>query len=284
MPSSHKAISTSALRFLRSLLHGHPPRPCPPPPTAALVATQQRSHSAGPLARRRPSPARQRRLPTPAARRRQSSFSPAAAAAHAATLLADPARALGLDPYDLFPQTLPLGAPPRGPFAVDARALRREFLALQQRAHPDVAGQQQQRSGKEVGGGAGGAGEAPAAGALAARINDAYATLSDPLRRARHILRARGALGDEEGTMSELQDGELLAEVMEAREEAERVAGDEAAEAALRRGNAARMDDVVERLAEAFARDDLEAARVLCVRLKYWQGVEEVLRHGGVMH
>ena len=71
---------------------------------------------------------------------------------------------------------------------------------------------------------------------------------------------------------------------MEAREEAERAAGDEEAEGGLRGRNRARMEEVAEALGRAFARDDLAEARALCARLKYWQGVEEVLRHGAVMH
>jgi hypothetical protein len=44
------------------------------------------------------------------------------------------------------------------------------------------------------------------------------------------------------------------------------------------------MEGVVAELGAALGRDDLVEARGLCVRLKYWQGVEEVLRHGTVMH
>jgi molecular chaperone HscB len=274
MPSSQRALSARALRFLAIPLHGQHPRPTAALPTAARAPAvpPQRSHSTTRQPARPPSTRAPAAPPGAPRRRRQSTFSAAAAAAHAAALVADPARALALDPYALFPQALPLGAPPRGPFAVDARALRREFLALQARAHPDVAAAGPRPPG----------GEGAGAGALAARINEAYATLRDPLRRARLVLRSRGELAEEEATM--VQDEGLLAEVMEAREEAERVAGDEEAEGRLRAENRARMEEVTDALARAFARDDLAEARALCVRLKYWQGVEEVLRHGAVMH
>ena len=195
MPSSHKAISTGALRFLRSLLHGHPPRPCPLPQTV-LVATQQRSHppALSPADRRQPDSAGSRPGPPPivllARRRRRPRRGPA--------------RRPGPRPGPGPVRPLPAGA---AAGRAAARALRRRRARAPARVpRPAAARASGHRraaaaaaaAAEESGDGAAGAG-VPAAGALAARINDAYATLSDPLRRARHILRARGALGDEGG-------------------------------------------------------------------------------------
>jgi molecular chaperone HscB len=89
---------------------------------------------------------------------------------------------------------------------------------------------------------------------------------------------------DDEGTFGEGEgDGDMLMEVMEAREEAEEATGEEEVQA-LRKVNRERMDGVVKRLGEAFERDDLEAARKECVRLRYWVGVEDRLREGTSMH
>src|SRR5262245_43856431 len=42
--------------------------------------------------------------------------------------------------YDLFPKSFPDGPPPKGPFGIDSRSLRSEFLRLQAATHPDLAG------------------------------------------------------------------------------------------------------------------------------------------------
>src|SRR5689334_18493165 len=39
--------------------------------------------------------------------------------------------------YHFFPESLPSGPPPKGRFAVDLSSLKKEFLQLQARAHPD---------------------------------------------------------------------------------------------------------------------------------------------------
>jgi molecular chaperone HscB len=172
--------------------------------------------------------------------------------------------------YDLFPNTIPKGPPPTGPFNIDLRALRREFIQLQAQAHPDRHPPSRRT----------------AAASLSARINDAYRTLSDPLRRAQYLLSTRGVRGgeDDEGTVGDGQgDPELLMEVMEAREAAEEASEDEEVQG-LRRENAKKIEEVVKRLGEAFERDDLESARKDCVRLRYWVGVEDRLREGTNMH
>ena len=176
--------------------------------------------------------------------------------------------------YDLFPTTIPRGPPPKGTFALDLRTLRREFLQLQARAHPDRHPPEQKR----------------AAEAVSARINDAYKTLQSPLARAAYLLRLRGALDgdDEEGLLGgeaelKLEDEEMLLEVMEVREQAEEAETEEEV-AALRKENQKRIDACVRILEEAFGMDDLGKAKKEVVKLRYWVGVEDRLREGNSMH
>ncbi|KAL7628375.1 molecular chaperone [Parahypoxylon ruwenzoriense] len=165
--------------------------------------------------------------------------------------------------YDLFPQTLPLGPPPRGPFAIDVRALRREFLTLQATAHPDLS----------PGGGA----ARRRAEALSARINEAYRTLSSPLQRAQYVLWLRGVDVANEET-ARVEDPGLLTSVLEMRELIEEAEEEEDLEP-LRRENEDRIRDSEERLGAMLERDDLPAAREEAQRLRYWVNIRESI-HG----
>ncbi|KAL6873182.1 hypothetical protein J3F83DRAFT_606237 [Trichoderma novae-zelandiae] len=165
-----------------------------------------------------------------------------------------------LNHYDIFPETLPLGPPPSGHFPIDARALRREFLRLQARHHPDMhaAGPRKAR-----------------AEATSALINDAYRTLANPLLRAQYLLSLRGVDVATDETM-QVDDPSLLGIVLEAHEEISdaRAEGDLAE---LRRVNEERIrasEDVLER---AFREDDVEAAKREAVRLRYWVNIKESL-------
>ncbi|KAI6080139.1 Co-chaperone Hsc20 [Hypoxylon rubiginosum] len=165
--------------------------------------------------------------------------------------------------YDLFPQTLPAGPPPAGPFAIDARALRREFLTLQATAHPDLA--------------PAGAASKRAADAVSSRINDAYRTLLHTLTRAQYLLSLRGIDVANEET-ARVADPELLMLVLETREAIEE-ADSEAQLEPLRQENEERIAESEGRLAGAFARDDLEEARGEVTRLRYWVNIRESIHN-----
>lgn len=160
--------------------------------------------------------------------------------------------------YELFDRTLPRGPPPRGPFEVDVEALRREFLGMQAKAHPDMhpAGSAKRR-----------------AEAASARINEAFRTLAEPLARAEYLLALRGrdVANDETGTVDDLA---LLQEVLEARELIEDAA-DEADLAPLRAETADRARACERALAAAFAADDLDAAAREVVKLRYWVNIRK---------
>ncbi|KAK7932575.1 hypothetical protein PG985_003287 [Apiospora marii] len=163
------------------------------------------------------------------------------------------------NPLRNLPRDLPAGAPPRGPFHVDVPTLRREFLKLQAKAHPDMHPQAHKHR----------------ADAASARINEAFKTLTNPLLRAQYLLELAGR-GDNPGTdeAAKVEDPELLMEVLEAREMIEEAESEEDL-APLRDENMARERGSEGVLDECFKTGDLERAAAEAVRLRYWVNIRE---------
>ncbi|MCJ1246409.1 hypothetical protein MMC30_003616 [Trapelia coarctata] len=162
--------------------------------------------------------------------------------------------------YEMFPGTVPKGPPPRGPFVIDIRQLRKEFLQLQAKAHPDRHQ---------------GANKARAEGA-SARINEAYKTLQNPLLRAQYLLAIRGVNVAEEET-AKIDNPELLMEVLETREEIE-AAKDEDELRPLKERNDSRIEESEKALDAAFKADDIKTAEEEAVKLRYWINIKESLQ------
>ncbi|KXT15831.1 hypothetical protein AC579_6269 [Pseudocercospora musae] len=173
--------------------------------------------------------------------------------------------------YDFFPQTFPQGPPPKTSFSPDLKQLRKEFLQLQAKAHPDLAPQDQKRRAE----------------ALSMRINEAYKTLQSPLRRAQYLLSQQGI--DVEDETAKLDDDRLLTEVMEAREAVEEVE-DEEQLTEIRDENNGRIEDSVRVLEHAFRDNDFEKAAQEAIKLRYWVNIEESIqgwekgKGGGILH
>lgn len=161
--------------------------------------------------------------------------------------------------YTLFPLTFPVGPPPAGPFNVDLTRLKKEFLQLQSRAHPDL----HQGNNKDR------------AEGISAAINDAYKTLQHPLLRAQYLLSLRGT--EVADYVDDNSDQGLIMDVLEVREAIEDAETPEEI-ARLQGLNAERIRGCVERLEDFFAKDDLNGARTEVGRLKYWCSIEEALR------
>ncbi|KAL7418397.1 molecular chaperone [Cryptotrichosporon argae] len=153
-----------------------------------------------------------------------------------------------------------LGALPASGFALDARDLRRRMLERQRALHPDKHGADEGLA-KELSG----------------RVNRAYEVLASPLRRAEYIL---GELGVETLETDSVTDLELLAEIMEAREELEEASGHDEIEA-IRDRNHEKVEATTSALHAAFSAQppDLEHARALVTQLKYWVGLEEAAKN-----
>ncbi len=163
--------------------------------------------------------------------------------------------------YILFPNTIPKGAPPRSPFTIDLTELKKEFLKLQARAHPDVHPPSLKQRAE----------------ALSSMINEAYKTLQDPLRRAQYLLSLRGIDVAEDET-AKVEDSELLMEVLEAREQIEEAQQEEDL-AEMEHVNRKRIAASILVLKNAFKNDDLERAKKEVVRLRYWNNIEDSIHN-----
>ncbi|KAF2456798.1 hypothetical protein BDY21DRAFT_364361 [Lineolata rhizophorae] len=163
------------------------------------------------------------------------------------------------DHYSFFPTTIPLGPPPEGAFSVDLDSLRREFLRLQATAHPDRAAHDDKGSAQ----------------ALSARINEAYKTLQNPLLRAQYLLERRGIETHTDET-GKVEDPELLMDVLETREIIEHAESEDEI-LALKERNDQRVERSEKALEEAFARDDMNAAKEEAIKLRYWINIKDTL-------
>ncbi|KAH7171122.1 hypothetical protein EDB81DRAFT_191010 [Dactylonectria macrodidyma] len=161
--------------------------------------------------------------------------------------------------YDLFPETLPDGPPPTGHFPIDTRALRREFLRLQARAHPDMHPAESKARAEGI----------------SARINEAYKTLTNPLLRAQYLLALRGVdVANDEAL--KVEEPTLLMMVLEAHEEIVEAESEEDLKAP-RDENDARIAASEQALEHAFQHDDVDAAKHEAVRLRYWVNIKDTL-------
>jgi molecular chaperone HscB len=163
--------------------------------------------------------------------------------------------------YDIFPATLPAGPPPSGPFAINVRDLRKEFLQLQAKAHPDLHSGNDKRRAE----------------GMSMLINEAYKTLQNPLLRAQYLLSLRGIDVAEDETMK-IEDPELLMEVLDMRETIE-AAEEESELDPLKATNDQKIEESVQVLDKAFKNDDMDTAKAEAVRLRYWVNIAESL-HG----
>ncbi|KAI8318946.1 Co-chaperone Hsc20 [Martensiomyces pterosporus] len=155
--------------------------------------------------------------------------------------------------YDVLLSTNPT-------FDVDVSDLRRRFLKLQQGVHPDSYSQREDIERK-------------LAETQSSWINHAYATLRDPLLRARYLLKLRGNGISEE---DQITDPELLMEVMETREDIE-MARTEGQIANIKKKNDTNIESVVSGLSQAFTTGDLDHAKQLTNHFQYLRRVSQAI-------
>lgn len=193
--------------------------------------------------------------------------------------------------YDLFPESLPQGPPPQGPFEIDVRALRREFLRLQAASHPDYFHSASTSPSPSPSSSANSAKLRRQAEAASSHINAAYKTLLHPLLRAQYILAERYGIdlaGDEAGSHM-AADEALLVQVLEAREAIEEAKAEADLEG-LTKENEERIARGVEGLRRAFAEGDIASAVWESVKLRYWESIREGIKGwekgvgGGLLH
>jgi molecular chaperone HscB len=161
--------------------------------------------------------------------------------------------------YEFFPKTLPKGPPPSGPFRIDARELRKEFLQLQAVAHPD-------RHPTHL--------KSRAEG-TSARINEAYKTLQNPLLRTQYLLSMRGIDVAEDESLK-VDDPMLLMDVLDTQEEIEN-AQEEEDLIQMKKLNDERIAKSEEVLDGAFREENITLAKEEAVRMRYWVNIKESL-------
>lgn len=147
-------------------------------------------------------------------------------------------------------------------FPVNLEVLERTYKQLQKQLHPDKFSSKSETEQRH-------------SASHAARLNEAYSILRDPYLRAIYMLRRQGHRVDEEGDT--VVDPELLSEVMDTRE-----AIAMARSVAELRALDARISEwcvrVEAELAQAFARNDPNAAREATRRLAYIRRMREALK------
>ncbi|KAF2648332.1 co-chaperone protein HscB, mitochondrial precursor [Lophiostoma macrostomum CBS 122681] len=204
-------------------------------------------------------PLRQRRLPTTCMFCAHQAIRQPPARRHQSTSTKENTNAPPQTHYTFFPRSLPAGPPPHGSFGIDLSALKREFLQLQGRAHPDLHPPEDKNKAQ----------------AMSARINEAYKTLQSPLLRAQYLLSLRGIEIAEDET-AKVEDPELLMEVLEAREQIEEAESEEDL-VQMKTENDAKIEESVKILEGAFAKEDIDGAKSEAVKLRYWINIKESL-------
>ncbi|GAX28909.1 molecular chaperone HscB [Fistulifera solaris] len=141
-------------------------------------------------------------------------------------------------------------------FALDETALRNHYRQLMAQHHPD----------RSFG----------VSDDMASLITRSYDTLRYKHRRAMHLMELLGQAVDESSS-GDLVGPEFLLEMMEAREEIERVVEDDQLRPLLD-DNRRRMEDLAVELDQAVQNNDLETAKRLTARLQYLNRLEETIR------
>ncbi|OIW20132.1 hypothetical protein TanjilG_01905 [Lupinus angustifolius] len=145
---------------------------------------------------------------------------------------------------------------------IEDKNLESKYKGWQKKLHPDLVHSKSQK-------------ERDFAAEQSARVIDAYRTLSKPLSRGIYMLKLDGVEIDEEQTIS---DPELLAEVMEIREEVEEATNSEALNLILSQMQE-KMQNWSTALADALQSQNFEEAKTSILRMTYYsRAIEEVIK------
>ncbi|POY71713.1 hypothetical protein BMF94_5073 [Rhodotorula taiwanensis] len=147
-------------------------------------------------------------------------------------------------------------------FAIDTANLKRSFLTMQQKVHPDMFSGQGESEGW--------------AKAWSGRVNDAYKALINERERAEYLLSLHDVTI---GEADPVTDPDLLMTIMETREELEEAQSEDDV-VRIRDCNKEKRNRVIDSLATAFSASapDLEAAKNLVIELRYLDNIEQVCR------
>ncbi|KAJ1983836.1 molecular chaperone [Dimargaris verticillata] len=145
-------------------------------------------------------------------------------------------------------------------FDIDVQDVRKRFLRAQQQTHPDnfsVLGEMDRRMAETQ----------------SSWLNRAYNTLKNPYERAKYMLELQGIYISEEESIQEPEFLEQVFEINEALDDAV----DKKAVKAIKVDNDERIKHVSSQLSEAFEQSDLMEARILTIKLRYWDNVKDIV-------
>ncbi|KAF3992897.1 hypothetical protein FT663_00807 [Candidozyma haemuli var. vulneris] len=185
--------------------------------------------------------------------------------------------------FELYPKTFPNGGPPKDPFIINDRSLRREHRGLQSQNHPDIVmGSASLSSGEGE--------EAKSENQISALLNRAYSTIKNPYTRAAYLIRIQHpeqlditqdetskdliAKFQESSSDYSLDYKVLLMTVLEAHESLE-MAASEADLESLATENDERVEESEEKLEKLFKTEPTPWNDILIetIRLKYWMNI-----------
>ncbi|ELT96361.1 hypothetical protein CAPTEDRAFT_162651 [Capitella teleta] len=146
-------------------------------------------------------------------------------------------------------------------FDVNVPDLKKQFTTLQRNLHPDKFTQKSETE-KEF------------SLQQSSTVNKAYSTLLKPLSRALYMLELKGIFIEESNISAEPK---FLMEILEINEELAEADSLEAVED-IRTTNQKVMDDITASLSVAFRNGDLEEAKILISKLKYYANIEDKVK------
>ncbi|KAJ8379416.1 hypothetical protein SKAU_G00001940 [Synaphobranchus kaupii] len=147
-------------------------------------------------------------------------------------------------------------------FALDTQKLQRRYLHLQRSLHPDNFSQKTQK-------------EQEYSETQSALVNNAYRTLLKPLSRGLYMLELGGIPVKEETGIG--GDQQFLLEIMEINERLDETQSKEEADN-IGVSMEGRLQDITEKINASFCKGDLQSARVLIVKMKYFANIQEKVK------
>ncbi|NXH43517.1 HSC20 protein, partial [Dicaeum eximium] len=147
-------------------------------------------------------------------------------------------------------------------FRIDAEQLQRRFRSLQRTVHPDRFGQRPPK-------------EKHYSEQHSSLINKAYQTLLNPLSRGLYLLELRGVEPAQE-TDSDT-DSAFLTEIMEINEKITEPKNKDKLEE-IETLVKVKQEELTREVTSAFERDDLQEAKKLLAKMKYYANLEDKLK------
>lgn len=147
-------------------------------------------------------------------------------------------------------------------YNVSNEEIHRKYRELQKMLHPDKFGNRSEK-------------ERQISENLSSLINKAYSTLAHPLKRGLYMLQLKG-ISIPEGTTS--LNPEFLMEIMERNEVIDNAADDRDKVLKLAKESKILLDQLSMQIADAFDKEDIEAATKILIKMKYYNTIDNRLK------